>query len=140
MHKYELASYIGWAFIALSTFLVFCMTMGKYDGGPMFPRLIPLFGIPFAIAYMAIQANVCLWLRSKLGMVLVIVACLVGYGIGGWREARWKKKHPPQPAMDQVLEKHGIPSANYDWTRDRLITGASFGGFVLGVICIRKWD
>ena len=106
MHKYELASYIGWAFIALSTFLVFCMTMGKYDGGPMFPRLIPLFGIPFAIAYMAIQANVCLWLRSKLGMVLVIVACLVGYGIGGWREARWKKKHPPQPAMDQVLEKH----------------------------------
>ncbi|WP_146372537.1 hypothetical protein [Symmachiella macrocystis] len=140
MQKEQLASIVGWGFVALSTFLVFFMTMGKYDGGPMFPSLVPVFGIPFAVFYFVSQAGICLWLRSKLGVILMIVACLLGYGIGSVREARWKKSHPPQPALDQVLEEHGIPSSNYDWTRDRMITAASFSGFVLGLICIRKWD
>jgi hypothetical protein len=140
MHKYELASIIGWVFVAVSAFLVFCMTMGKYDGGPMFPSLIPVFGVPFAVIFLVTQGAVCLWLRSKLGIALMIVVCVVGYAIEGVREARWKRDHPPQPALDQVLEEHGIPSSSYDWTRDRALTSVSFSAFVVGVICIRKWD
>lgn len=140
MQKEQCASIVGWGVIVLSVFLVFGTTMGRHGAGPMFPSLIPVFGVPFVVFYFLAQAGICFWLRSKLGIALVVTVSLLGYLIGGFGEAKWKRRHAPPPAMDQVLEQHGIPSSKYDWTRDRLIKGVSMSGLVLGVICIRKWD
>ncbi|QDU44411.1 hypothetical protein Mal52_28920 [Symmachiella dynata] len=140
MQKEQLASIVGWALCVLSVFLVVGTTIGRNGSGPMFPSLIPVFGVPFVIFFLLAQAGICYWLRSSLGIALVVAVCLLGYWIGGFGEAKWKRRHTRPVAMDRVLEQHGIPSSNYDWTRDRLIKGVSMSALVLGVICIRKWD
>ncbi len=129
--------------IVLSVFAFFATTKGKYGGAPLLVSLVPVFGYLFIALFLATQAALCIWLRSKVAGLILAGAFVTGLAVGQFGEARWKAKHAGRrtPAIDAVFAEQGIPTAeNYDWRRESLITGVCISGLLLGFYCVRQVD
>ncbi|HEV3299830.1 MAG TPA: hypothetical protein VG055_09315 [Planctomycetaceae bacterium] len=134
MNRFDWKRLIGWVLIVLSLFIFFGTLKGKYGGGPPLPQLVPLFGIPFVALFLGAQIGLCLWLRAKIGLAWIAGEFLLGLLLGCISENAWAKKSDPHPnpAVERVLKEHGLSMRDYDWTRDKLITGVCLSGLAIG--------
>jgi len=140
VNRHEAKQPVGWILIVLSVFVVFGTLRNKYGGGPPLHQLVPYFGIPFVILFVAVQASLCLWFRTKIGLLWITGAFVVGLIAGGIGESIWSKRAPapPNPTVEQVLEEHGFPTSDYDWTRHKLVSGVCLSGIALGFGFVRE--
>jgi len=114
----------GWVFTALGLFVLFAVYPGR-PGGIVFPGLLPIFGLPFALMFLACQYGVALYLRSRRGMFLVTAVLIAGMALGGCGHAMdlWGE-----------LAEHNIPALRYV-----VGAGACASGVALGIALLRGW-
>ncbi len=87
------------------------------------PSLLPVFGAWFGLLYLAAQAAVVAWLKSRRGALMLAVAAAVGAVLGG---------------TGRALDLFGMMSQhNMGYLRQSLVGGAVAGGLVLGVALAR---
>jgi len=140
MNRHDLKRPVGWILLVLSVFVIFGTVRTKYGGGPLLHQLVPFFGWPFVVLFLAVQAGLCFWFRSRFGLVWITGALVVGLIGGSVGEAMWKDRtNPtPHPVMEQIREEHGLQTMEYDWTRHKLITGVCLSGIALGFGFVRE--
>jgi len=141
MNRYDLKRPIGWVMIILSVVVVLGTTLrGRYGGDPLLHQLVPYFGIPFVVMFLAAQAWLCFWFRTKIGLAWITGAFVIGLIGGSIRESVWGSQtiSPPNPVVERVLNDRGFPTSNYDWTRHKLITGVCLSGAALGFGFVRE--
>ena len=140
MDRHGIKQPAGWTLIVLSVFIVFGTLRNKYGGGPPLHQLVPYFGIPFVVLYLAVQSGLCFWFRTKMGFVWMAGALVVGLIGGSIGESIWSERTTPlqNPAMERVLKEHGIATSHYDWTRHKLISGVCLSGIALGFGFVRE--
>jgi len=85
MNRHDLKHPIGWTLIVLSVIVVFGTLRGKYGGGPLLHQLVPFFGVPFVVMFLAVQAGICFWFRTKTGLAWIAGAFVVGLIAGKTR-------------------------------------------------------
>ena len=114
----------GWAFLLTGMFVLFAVFPGG-KGRIVFPSLLPLFGLPFAVLFLAAQAATVAYLKSRRGAVLIATVLVLGMGLAWCGHA-----------MDLWgdLAEHGISLSRYV-----LGGGACASGGALGLALLRGW-
>jgi len=133
MNRHSFDRQIGWALVAGSLFLVFGTLRGKQGVGPLFPGLMPVLGVGFAVALLGVLVAFCVWQKSAVNVGLVVAVFVAGFLLGyvGESFATWRETQPTVQ-IEEVLNEHGIYRLNYDWTRHRFVLGVGLSSLVLG--------
>ena len=115
---------VGYLMIALSVFVLVTTFPGKM-GVPLVPGLVPVFGMAFALAYLAAQYALTLYFRSVRGIAMVTGTAIVA-GLLGWMSRSVGLVGP--------LEGHNTTMAQYV-----VCMGACVAGLVLGGALVKRW-
>jgi len=141
MNRHHADQPIGWALVVTSALIVFGTLQGKHGVGPLFPQLMPIFGITFAVVALVALTAFCFWQRAFWNLALVGAVFVGGYLLGYVGESNAADRiHRPNEALVKVLNEHGVHRYNYNWTRHRFIVGIGLSSFVLGVKLLREND
>ena len=120
------APLFGWAFAALS-FAVMVLTFpGRHTHAVIVPSLIPVFGVPFAVAFAAVQIAVLAGMKSYKGLAAAVGLMLLGGGLA-WVAMRWG------------LGFRDMSAPGFTTARHVLAGGACVAGLFTGVGLIRGW-
>ncbi len=79
---------LGWACLALSLFVLVLVYPGRY-GSVALPRLLPVFGIAFALIFIVLQYALVISIKSIRGIALVSVTVGLGMLLGWGRGCRY---------------------------------------------------
>ena len=140
MNRRYLHQPIGWGLVAASVLVVFTTLRGKHGMGPLLPQLMPVFGIAFAVVATLALAAFCMWQRSTVNLVLVAAIFVAGFLLGYVGEHFGRQRPQPTPAIEEVLNQHGIYRLNYDWTRHRFVCAWGLASLVLGIKLLKDSD
>ena len=116
---------IGWIFIVLFVF-VMITTFPVKNSPVIFPGLIPIFGIPFALIYLAAQYGLVFYLNSLRGKLLVTGFFSLCMLITGCRLI--------MGSLGAHYATHNISNA-----RALLVLSVCLSGFALGAALLRQW-
>ena len=114
----------AWAFLLTGMFVLFAVFPGR-SSHITFPSLLPVFGVPFALLFLAAQIAMVAWLKSRRGAVLIATVFIAGLGLAWCGHAMdlWGK-----------LSEHNIGLGRY-----LLGGGACASGVALGAALLRGW-
>lgn len=119
-----MAPLAAWLMIVVSGLVLFAAFPGKYNI-VLLPQFIGTLGIPFAIAFTAIQYGVAVQFRKPRVLWLV-----TGLFIAGAMLA----------TIGRVIDLHGfLAEHNISYTAYILCGGACASGFGLGIAIVRGW-
>ncbi len=117
---------LGTGMVALSAFVfVFTFPM-RLSHRILISSLVPYFGIPFAVAYFALQLGLLGLMRSIKGTALALAVFAAAAGLG------WIGMHGPLPYSDVNVE--GFSAA-----RHMLCAGSVVSGFAIGLSLLKGW-
>lgn len=116
---------IGWILIVLYGF-VMITTFPLRNSPVMFPWLIPIFGVPFAIMYLVAQYGLVFYLHSLRGKLLVTGFFSLGMLITGYRLR--------MGSLGAYYATHHISNV-----RALLVVSVCLSGFALGAALLRQW-
>jgi hypothetical protein len=74
MNRHSLRQPVGWILVAIGVLVMFGTLQRKLGVSPLAHQLVPLFGIAFAIVFLAVQVGLCFWFRTRLGIVWIASA------------------------------------------------------------------
>jgi hypothetical protein len=120
-----MGSTIGWLMIVVSGAVLFAAFPGKYGSRALLPEFIGTFGLPFALAFAAVQYAVAARLRRAKVLWLVTVLFVIGAILGTVGRAI---------DLRGFCAEHNISYAEYV-----LCGGACASGLGLGIAMVRGW-
>ncbi len=92
----------------------------------LFPNLVPVFGVPFAIIFIIVQYGLLILLRSYKGIALACALLILGMLIG-WFGAG-------------LVAKYGdMAAAGGSYARQIICSGACISAAGLGIAFLRDW-
>jgi hypothetical protein len=115
---------VGWGMIVVSLGLMMAAFPGRFNVVYL-PDFLGTFGIPFAVVYAGVQCALAAYTKKPRALALVIVAFLVGAGLGVVGRAI---------DLHGFAAEHGVSYAEYT-----LCGGACVSGLVFGFALIRGW-
>ena len=114
----------AWAFLLTGMFVLFAVFPGGHSH-ITFPSLLPVFGVPFALLFLAAQIAMVAWLKSRRGAVLIATVFVAGVGLAWFGHAvdLWGE-----------LSEHNIGLGRY-----LLGGGVCASGIAPGEALLRSW-
>jgi hypothetical protein len=121
------ASPIGIAFLVISVGVLALTFPGRYSDIILAPALVPVFGVPFAIGFAALQFVVTLSMPSIKGTALVACVMVVAGALV------WVRKF----GIFWPLELS--PEIGFTFARAVICGAACAGGAALGIALVTGW-
>jgi hypothetical protein len=118
-------SIAGWVMIVVSGAILFAAFPGEYGGSALLPRFIGAVGLPFGLAFAAIQCAVAAYFRKARVLWLVVALFIVGAVLGAFGRAI---------DIDGFCAKQHISYITYV-----VCGGACVSGLGLGIAIVRGW-
>jgi hypothetical protein len=123
---WQVAMPVGTGMVALSAFVfVFTFPM-RLSHRILIAPLVPYFGIPFAMAYFALQLGLLAAMRSWKGIALAAAVFAAAAGLG------WVGMYGPLPYSD-------VSAEGFSAARHMLCAGSVVSGFVVGLSLLKGW-
>lgn len=116
---------IGWVMIVVSGAVLFAAFPGKYGSAALLPDFIGTVGLPFALAFVALQYVVAARFRRAKVLWLVTGLFAIGAMLG---------------VVGRVIDVHGFcVEHNISYAEYVLCGGACVSGLGLGIAMVRGW-
>lgn len=120
-----MVSIIGWLMIVVGGAVLLVAFPGKYGSGPLLPEFLGTVGLPFALAFAAIQYAVAARFRRAKVLWLVTVLFAIGAILG---------------TVGRAIDLHGFCAEhNISYAEYVLCGGACVSGLGLGIAVVRGW-
>ena len=126
------SSRIGAGLFALSFGVIVLTFPGRHSDVVLVPALVGVFGVPFAVAFMALQYALLILMRSYKGLAFATGLFIAGVLIAYIKKYVWG-------SVDGRAGIGGTTRAGITLARHMLVSGACLSGIGIGAALYRDW-